>query len=88
MVRSLDEAKLTYVGSARLLDGIDAFQLYEEGVKFVSLIGHPIMRETVRDYLVNRRFRTDIFVKGARLLPGREHRDAWHALAFVLVIPD
>ncbi|SMF60218.1 Methyltransferase domain-containing protein [Xaviernesmea oryzae] len=88
MVRSLDEAKLTYVGSARLLDGIDAFQLHEEGIKFLSQISHPIMRETVRDYLVNRRFRTDIFVKGARLLPGREHRDAWHALAFVLVIPE
>jgi hypothetical protein len=84
----LDEAKLTYVGSARLLDGIDAFQLNEDGIKFVSQIGHPIMRETVRDYLVNRRFRTDIFVKGARSLPGREHRDAWYALAFVLVVPE
>lgn len=88
MIRSLDDAKLTYVGSARLLDGIDAFQLHEEGIKFVSQIRHPIMRETVRDYLVNRRFRTDIFVKGARLLPSREHRDVWHALAFVLVIPE
>ncbi|WP_246644896.1 methyltransferase regulatory domain-containing protein [Rhizobium laguerreae] len=88
MARSLDEAKLTYVGSARLLDGIDAFQLNEEGTRFVSQIGHPIMRETVRDFLVNRRFRTDIFAKGARPLPGREHRDAWCALAFVLVVPE
>ncbi|MEI1252210.1 class I SAM-dependent methyltransferase [Rhizobium aouanii] len=88
MARSLDEAKLTYVGSARLLDGIDAFQLNEAGTKFVSQIGHPIMRETVRDFLLNRRFRTDIFVKGARPLPGREHRDAWYALAFVLVVPE
>lgn len=87
MVRSLDDAKLTYVGSARLLDGLDAFQLNEDGIKFVSQIGHPIMRETVRDYLVNRRFRTDIFVKGPQMLPSREHRDAWHALNFVLTTP-
>ncbi len=88
MVRSLEEAKLTYVGSARLLDGIDAFQLNEDGIKLISQIGQPVMRETVRDYLVNRRFRSDIFIKGARLLPGREHRDAWHALTFVLVVPE
>lgn len=87
MVRSLDDAKLTYVGSAHLLDGIDAFQLTEESIKFVSQIGHPIMRETVRDYLMNRRFRTDIFVKGPRLLAGSEHRNAWHALAFALTTP-
>lgn len=87
MVRSLDDAKLTYVGSARLLDGIDAFQLSDDGVKLVSQIGHPIMRETVRDYMINRRFRTDVFIKGARPFSGPEHRDAWHAQAFVLSVP-
>ncbi|MCD2184973.1 class I SAM-dependent methyltransferase [Rhizobium sp. GN54] len=87
MVRSLADAKLTYVGSARLLDGIDTFQMNEDGAKLVSQIGNPIMRETVRDYLINRRFRTDIFVKGAKLIAGREHRDAWHTLSFVLTTP-
>ncbi|WP_081852079.1 class I SAM-dependent methyltransferase [Pseudorhizobium marinum] len=84
MVRSLDDAKLAYVGSARLLDGIDAFQLDEAGVTLLSQIGHPTMRETVRDYMVNRRFRTDVFIKGPRHYSGPEHRDAWHAQAFVL----
>lgn len=87
MVASLDDAKLTFVGSARLLDGIDTFHLVEEGRKLVSQIGHPIMRETVRDYLVNRRFRCDVFVKGARKMPGPEHREAWHRQSFVLTVP-
>ncbi|MDX3929860.1 MAG: class I SAM-dependent methyltransferase [Shinella sp.] len=87
MVRSLDDAKLTFVGSARLLDGIDALQLTDDGRKLVSQIGHPVMRETVRDYLVNKRFRSDIFVKGARKLSGPEHRDVWHAQSFVLSTP-
>lgn len=87
MVRSLDDAKLSFVGSARLLDSMDALQLTEDGRKLISQIGHPIMRETVRDYLLNRRFRSDIFVKGARRLSGPEHRDAWHSLAFVLSTP-
>lgn len=84
MVRGLDDAKLTYVGSARLLDGIDAFQLEDDAIKLISRIGHPVMRETVRDYMMNRRFRTDIFIKGARMLSSVEHRDAWNAQAFVL----
>jgi SAM-dependent methyltransferase len=87
MARSLGDAKLTFVGSARLLDGMDALQLTGEGRKLLSQIGHPIMRETVRDYLLNRRFRSDIFAKGARKLSGPEHRDAWHSLNFVLSTP-
>jgi len=87
MVRSLDDAKLTFVGSARLLDSIDALQLSDKGRKFVSQIGHPVVRETARDYLMNRRFRCDIFIKGARKFSGNEQREAWHSLAFVLVKP-
>ncbi|MFD2143666.1 methyltransferase regulatory domain-containing protein [Ancylobacter oerskovii] len=87
IARSLDEAKLTFVGSARLLDDIDALQLSAKGRALVLRIGHPIMRETARDYLMNRRFRCDVFVKGARRLLGSEHRDAWQAQTFVLVRP-
>lgn len=87
MMGSLEDAKLTFVGSARLLDGVDGLQLDDNGRKFVSQIGHPIMRETVRDYLVNRRFRCDVYAKGARKFSGPEHRNAWHAQAFVLSTP-
>lgn len=87
MMKSLEDAKLTFVGSARLLDGIDGLQLDDEGRKLISQIGHPIMRETVRDYLVNRRFRCDVYVKGPRKLSGPEHRDAWLAQSFVLSTP-
>lgn len=87
MVRSLEDAKLSFVGSASLLGGIDALRLSDEGRKLLSQIGHPILRETVRDYLVNRRFRSDIFIKGPQKLSGSEHRDAWHSQAFVLSTP-
>jgi SAM-dependent methyltransferase len=86
-VDRLNEAKLTYVGSARLLDGIDMFNLTPEGVTLISQVGDRIMRETLRDYLVNRQFRTDIFVKGARALSRAEHQAAWSAQRFVLSTP-
>jgi SAM-dependent methyltransferase len=84
---NLEEAKLGYVGSARLLNGVDAIQLNDEGRKLVLRIEDAVIRETVRDHLVNRRFRTDIFVKGARRLTGPELRDAWQEQAFVLSVP-
>lgn len=86
-VDRLSEAKLTYVGSARLLDGIDVFNLTPEGIGLISQVGDRIMQETLRDYLVNRQFRTDIFVKGARPLSSAEHHAAWRAQHFVLTAP-
>jgi SAM-dependent methyltransferase len=87
LMTSLEDAKLTYVGSARLLNSVDAIQLNDEGRRLVSRIDDAVIRETVRDHLVNRRFRTDIFVKGTRRLSGPELRDAWQNQAFVLSVP-
>lgn len=87
MVRSLEEAKLSFVGSARPLDGVDAMHLGEDARQLLTRIDDDIMRETVRDNLVNRHFRADVFVKGARKLSGRERHDAWEERAFVLTVP-
>jgi SAM-dependent methyltransferase len=87
-VDSLAEGKLTYVGSARLLDGIDVFNLAPEAVALISQIGDPVMRETIRDYLVNRQFRTDVFIKGSRALSSVEHHNAWGDLLFTIVTPE
>jgi SAM-dependent methyltransferase len=87
VAESLAEAKLTFVGSARLLDDIDTLQLSPEGQAHIAKFNNPLMRETVRDHLVNRRFRSDIFVKGPRKLSNIEQRDAWNSQAFVLSVP-
>ena len=84
MARSLEEAKLSFVGSARLVDRIDGMHLTEDGRKLLSGVGHPVLRETVRDFLVNQRFRCDVFVKGPRSISGPRQREAWHAQQFVL----
>ncbi len=84
MARSLGEAKLTYAGPARLLDRVDGLHLTDDGRTLLNGIGHPVLKETVRDYLVNQRFRCDVFVKGARRLTVPEQRDAWNAQSFVL----
>lgn len=87
VAESLAEAKLTFVGSARLLDDVDALQLTPEGQAHIAKFANPLMRETVRDHLVNRRFRSDIFVKGPRKLSNLEQREAWYSQSFVLSVP-
>lgn len=82
--KCLDAAKLTFIGSAHLLDRVDGLHLAPEGQKLLSQIGSPILRESVRDYLVNRRFRCDVFVKGPRWLTNIELRKAWQGECFVL----
>jgi SAM-dependent methyltransferase len=82
--KCLGEAKLSFIGSAHLLDRVDGLHLSDEGQKLLSQIGSQTLRESVRDYLVNRRFRCDVFVKGPRWLTNIELRKAWQNERFVL----
>jgi hypothetical protein len=84
MASDMESAKLTYVGPTRLIDRIDSLHLTPEGKKLLNDIARPIYRETVRDYLVNARFRCDVFVKGPRTLTGPEQMSAWGAQPFIL----
>lgn len=80
-------AKLTFVDSARLLDRIAEINIPAEGMALLAGISEPVMRESVRDYLVNQRFRPDIFVKGAIRLSKLEQDERLAAQAFVLICP-
>ena len=80
-------AKLSYVASARLLDNIDVFRITPEGREVLDKIADPILRESVRDHMVNARFRCDVFVKGKLQASPENFRTAWLETCFVLVIP-
>jgi hypothetical protein len=55
--------------------------------KLLNDIKHPILKESVRDYMVNQQFRKDIWVKGAR--PMQPHVQAARVKehSFVLMTP-
>ena len=80
----LDEAKLSFVASAHLIDHVDNINLSAEGQALLNEIKHPILRQSVRDYFVNRAFRRDIFVKGPRLYTPLEKYEAACSQVFVL----
>jgi predicted secreted protein len=84
---ALGTVKLSYATSARLLDHLPDYALRPSEAQILGSIAHPVMRETVRDFLVNQKFRMDIFVKGARPLGSIDARRNWQETAFVLVLP-
>lgn len=87
VARSLAEAKLDFAASANLLDHLDGINLSAEGIRLLAGIPHPILRQSVRDYLVNQQFRRDVFVKGLRRLTSLERGEALMAQSFILIAP-
>ncbi|WP_162141968.1 class I SAM-dependent methyltransferase [Aureimonas ureilytica] len=83
----LAEAKLTFLGSAGLLEGVDAVNLTPEQSAILAEIGDPAKRETVKDFIVNQQFRRDIFVKGPLPLSPRLAREQWLNQRFALSTP-
>lgn len=71
----LSEAKLAFVGSAALVENFPDLNLKPEQRTLLDEVPPGPYRETLKDYMVNRPFRRDVFVRGARRLSDRE-RDA------------
>lgn len=86
VTRELADAGLSFVASARLVDQFDEVNLSERGRKLLAGIDSPILRQSVRDYLVNQQTRCDIFVSGLRRLTATERTEALQDTRFVLTV--
>ena len=82
--RQLEDSKLTFAASAHFLDHWDLLNLTPEQQTLLSGIDHWILRETVRDYCMNRQFRRDIWVKGPRKISPFQQTEALKAMRFAL----
>jgi SAM-dependent methyltransferase len=87
VAKQMSGAKLSFVASARLLDNLNEHGMEPSARQLLAGTGHPVLRETVRDFIVNQRFRMDVFSKGARRLTGLEWRHAWLQESFTLTTP-
>ena len=84
VVRDLDAAKLTFLGSAALLEHVDTVNLTADQQQIMNGISDPVLRETVRDFMINQQFRRDVFVKGPMPLSPRTAQEAWLNQRFAL----
>lgn len=83
----LTEAKLSFVGSANLLDAMPALGLTPHQAAFLDAIDDPVLRQTSRDVMVNQMFRRDIFVRGPQALAPLRRSELVRALKVVLIRP-
>ncbi len=85
VAEAMAAADLTFEGSARLLDRVNAIQLRPAGVALMDRETDPVRRESIRDFLVNQQFRPDIFARPSPGLSDAERAARFEAQAFVLI---
>lgn len=85
VAEALSGADLSFASSARLLDRITALHLKPAAAALLDRQKDPVLKEAVRDYLVNQQFRPDVFARGARPLSQAEQIARFDAQAFVLI---
>lgn len=87
MAKWLEPTKCCFACSANYLDHIDAINLTIEQEELLKSISDPIFQQTVRDLMVNRRFRQDYWVKGVRHLSPLEKSESLGRERVVLTCP-
>jgi SAM-dependent methyltransferase len=80
----LSAAKLSYACSADCLSQIDDVNFSPDQAKFINGIENRNFKESVRDLMLNRQFRSDYWVRGARRLNFLEHLEAIRSQQIVM----
>jgi len=79
-------AKLDFAISAVPIDSFINY-LGKKINEFLQKVTNPIMREQIKDYFINRQFRKDIYVRGARKLSAAEIFDKVFSIRYILTRP-
>lgn len=85
VVTELASARLSYICDSDILQHIDDINLTISQQAILKQTTDGVLRETVYDYIVNRQFRKDIFVRGAVSLSLHEIRNEWLETRFALL---
>jgi hypothetical protein len=85
VAEQLSEAKLSFAGSASILENLPVFSTPKAAQPILQAIKDPIMRQTARDFFVNQQFRRDIFVKGPRSITTHDYGKRIGRQQFVLL---
>ncbi len=81
----LSPTKTTFACSASFLEDYDPSNYTTEQREFINKIDDPMFTQSVKDYMHNKQFRRDYWVKGARKLSTARSEQTWHQLRFMMV---
>ncbi len=86
VARSLEPAGLEFAMSLHLSDLAGEVRQRAAGAGLDAGVG-AALRETAHDFLLNRRFRRDLFLKGSLRMSSSERLERLHDVAFTLIRP-
>lgn len=84
----LRDAKLDYVCSAAYLDDFKVSNFTMEQQELLAEIPDLYFAEGVKDFMTNKQFRKDYWVKGLRRLNPLQYEQAWLEQSFILMASD
>ena len=83
----LGGAGLGYVASANLIENFDGLAVPAAALPLLAQTDDAVLRETLRDFAVNRFFRRDLFSRDVRPLTLERQREALANFRFLLAVP-
>lgn len=83
----LEGAKLEYVCSANYLEHVDEINFTQDQRNLLSSIKEPMLRESIRDFILNQQFRKDYWVKGKQCLGKLDRLEAMRNIRVFLCRP-
>jgi SAM-dependent methyltransferase len=86
LARDLAEVKLDFVASADLIETFPSLLLRPEPRAAIDRFP-PAIREMLKDFALDRRFRRDVFARGARPIGQRRRDDLLRGSTFALAVP-
>ncbi len=87
LARSFEPAGLGFACSVHKSDLVGETALRRKACRIDDLDLNPALRETAHDFILNRRFRRDVFVRGAQRLSPAQREARLKALGLVLLRP-
>ncbi len=87
IVQWFQSTQLEYVCSARYLAHINGFNISSEQEAFLQSITDPVFRESVHDFIINRQFRWDYWVKNPREMNKKEREFILQNQQYILTMP-
>ncbi|MBO4400439.1 MAG: class I SAM-dependent methyltransferase [Selenomonadaceae bacterium] len=88
VVELLEDAKLEFTCTAEVVEALEHLSIQRDALDFLNQIEAPVMREQVKDYFINRQFRKDIFIRGARRISAYERITRLMNTNYVLMSTD
>lgn len=81
----LSPTKTSFACSASFLEDYDPCSYSNEQREFITTLDDPMFAQSVKDYMHNKQFRRDYWVKGARQISTAKSEQTWHQLRFMLI---